>query len=45
MSDRPVGLLLEDIWDSISKIESYVGDLDQEQFSDDAKTADHPRIL
>jgi len=40
MSDRPVSLLLEDIWDSISKIQSYVTDLNQEAFSKDSKTVD-----
>ena len=40
MSDRPVALLLEDIWDSISKIQVYVGGEDQEAFSKDTKTVD-----
>lgn len=40
MSDRPVGLLIEDLWDSITKIQQYIAGLNQDSFFGDPKTID-----
>ena len=40
MSSRPVQLLLEDIVESIEKIENYAVDLDKDGFFKDEKTID-----
>jgi uncharacterized protein with HEPN domain len=40
MSDRPVRLLIEDILESIEKIERYTAGISFEEFSNDDKTND-----
>lgn len=40
MSHRPVHLLIEDIWESIEKIERFVLGFDREAFRRDDKTVD-----
>lgn len=40
MSDRPIVLLIEDIWDAISRVQQYTAGLDQETFSGDSRTID-----
>jgi uncharacterized protein with HEPN domain len=40
MSYRPIQLLIEDIWESIEKIERYISGLDQDAFLNDEKTVD-----
>ena len=40
MSKRSLGLLVEDIWESIEKIERYTEGLTQEAFQGDEKTTD-----
>jgi uncharacterized protein with HEPN domain len=40
MSPRPIQLLIEDIWESMEKIERYVCGLDQNAFLHDEKTID-----
>lgn len=40
MSSRPVRLLIEDMLDSIARIEQYISGLDGETFLNDQKTAD-----
>ena len=40
MSKRSLGLLVEDIWESIEKIERYTEGLTQEVFQGDEKTTD-----
>ena len=37
MSKRSVDLLVEDIWESIEKIERYIDDMAQDKFSSDEK--------
>ena len=40
MSKRSQELLLEDIWDSIDKIERYIESMTQDKFQSDEKTTD-----
>lgn len=40
MSHRPAELLIENIWESIEKIERYVSGLDHDAFLGDEKTVD-----
>ena len=40
MSDRPIALLIDDIWDSIARIQRYTTGFDQESFSGDSRTVD-----
>jgi len=40
MSKRPVSLLIEDIWESVEKIERYIGTETKETFAQDEKTID-----
>jgi uncharacterized protein with HEPN domain len=40
MSKRPVGLLVEDIWEAVEKAECYTDNITLETFLEDTKTAD-----
>jgi uncharacterized protein with HEPN domain len=40
MSKRSLGLLIEDIWESIEKIERYTKGMTQDSFQSDEKTTD-----
>jgi uncharacterized protein with HEPN domain len=40
MSKRSLQLSVEDIWESIEKIERYTEDMTQENFQNDEKTTD-----
>ena len=40
MSPRPIQLLIEDIWESIDKIERYISGFDRKAFLNDEKTVD-----
>jgi uncharacterized protein with HEPN domain len=40
MSKRSLGLLVEDIWESIEKIERYTKGMSQDSFQSDEKTTD-----
>ena len=40
MSKRSLGLLIEDIWESIEKIERYTEGMTQDSFQSDEKTTD-----
>ena len=40
MSRRPVGLLIEDIWEAIEKIERFLAGLDHDAFLQDDRTVD-----
>ncbi len=40
MSKRSLGLLIEDIWESIEKIERYTEGMTQDSFQNDEKTTD-----
>ena len=40
MSKRSLELLVEDIWESIEKIERYIEDMTQDSFQKDEKTTD-----
>ena len=40
MSERSLGLLVEDIWESIEKIERYTEGMTQDSFQSDEKTTD-----
>jgi uncharacterized protein with HEPN domain len=40
MSKRSPGFLIEDIWESIEKIERYTESVTQDNFQNDEKTAD-----
>jgi len=40
MSNRPVRLLVEDIWEAIGKINTYIEGLDQEEFEEDEMRVD-----
>ena len=40
MSKRSLGLLVEDIWESIEKIERYTEGMTQNSFQNDEKTSD-----
>jgi len=40
MSKRSLGLLVEDIWESIEKIERYTEGMSQDSFQSDEKTTD-----
>ena len=40
MSKRSLELLVEDIWESIEKIERYTEGMTQEKFQNDEKTTD-----
>ena len=40
MSKRSLGLLIEDIWESIEKIERYTEGMTQDSFQRDEKTTD-----
>jgi uncharacterized protein with HEPN domain len=40
MSKRSLGLLVEDIWESIEKIERYTEGMNQDSFQSDEKTTD-----
>jgi len=40
MSKRPVNLLIEDIWDAVSKIDRYVDGMTKDSFTSDNKTVD-----
>lgn len=40
MSNRPIYLLLEDIWEAIEKIDRYTRGLDQKGFERDERTVD-----
>jgi uncharacterized protein with HEPN domain len=40
MSKRSTGLLVEDIWESIEKIERYTEGMSRENFQNDEKTTD-----
>ena len=40
MSKRSLGLLVEDIWESIEKIERYTEGMTEDRFQNDEKTTD-----
>jgi uncharacterized protein with HEPN domain len=40
MSKRPVGFLVEDIWEAIEKVECYTSNITVKTFLEDSKTAD-----
>jgi uncharacterized protein with HEPN domain len=40
MSKRSLGLLVEDIWESIEKIERYTEGMTRDKFQSDEKTTD-----
>ena len=49
MSERPVDLLIEDIWEAIEKIERYTSGMPRKSFEEDEKTTDavvrNPEII
>ena len=40
MSKRPVGFLVEDIWEAVERVERYIGDITLKTFLEDSKTTD-----
>ena len=40
MSNRPVWLLIEDIWEAVEKVERYTAGMTADGFCDDSKTVD-----